>query len=120
VTGVIDLVLLGDVDLLVREAEDPESRQRLRRMGFEVEGLPRVVAARDRLARAIDRRWIVTYERARQRYGRGIAAVRERVCQGCYVTLPTSVSRQVVGTGPNARPGPPGLCASCGRILYWG
>lgn len=114
-----DLVLLGDVDLLLREVEAGGARQRLRKLGFVLDGVPRLVAARDRLARAIDRRWMVGYERARQRYGRGIAAVRERVCLGCFVTLPTSAARPVAETRAAEITGAPGLCASCGRILYW-
>ena len=113
------LVLLGDVDLLMREAEAPGSRQRLRKLGFALDGLPKLVAARERLARGIERRWIVGYERARQRYGRGIAAVRDRVCLGCFVTLPTSAMRPAAEPGAPEITGAPSVCASCGRILYW-
>ena len=113
-TALGQLVHLGDLDLLLHEARDEASRVRLRKLGFELEGLERLQAARERLASAIERRWMVMYERARQRYGRGVAAVRERVCQGCFVTLPTSSA---------SRPGAsevPGLCASCGRVLFRG
>ena len=37
--------------------------------------------------------------------------MRERVCLGCFVTLPTSASP---GVGESLT-----LCESCGRILYW-
>jgi predicted nucleic acid-binding Zn-ribbon protein len=120
VSALAGLVLLGDVDLLLREVEADGSRQRLRKLGFVLDGVPRLVAARERLARAIDRRWMVGYERARQRYGRGIAAVRDRVCLGCFVTLPTSASRPAAEARDAEVNGAPGLCASCGRILYWG
>jgi predicted nucleic acid-binding Zn-ribbon protein len=113
------LVLLGDLDLLLREVEAAGSRQRLRKLGFVLDGVPRLMAARERLARGIERRWMVGYERARQRYGRGIAAVRDRVCLGCFVTLPTSAARPPADAGTPDVMGAPGLCASCGRILYW-
>ncbi|MEK7824080.1 MAG: hypothetical protein AAB290_03455 [Candidatus Eisenbacteria bacterium] len=113
-TALGQLVYLGDLDLLLREARDEASRLRLRKLGFELAGLERLEAARERLAAAIERRWMVMYERARQRYGRGVAAVRERVCQGCFVTLPTSVASRP-GAGET-----PGLCESCGRVLFWG
>jgi len=125
VTALGRLVHLGDLDLLLREVRDPESRARLRKLGFDLSGLAALEAARERLARAIERRWMVLYERARQRYGRGVAAVRERVCLGCFVTLPTSAApqRPVIDAGPGGSPpgagDAPGLCASCGRILYW-
>jgi len=118
-TALADLVLLGDLDLLLREVEAAGSRQRLRKLGFAVDGVPRITAARERLARGIERRWMFGYERARQRYGRGIAAVRERVCLGCFVTLPTSAARPAAEAGAPEVMGAPGLCASCGRILYW-
>ena len=108
------LVHLGDLDLLLGEVRNEASRLRLRKLGFELAGLDRLGSARERLAAAIERRWMVMYERARQRYGRGVAAVRERVCQGCFVTLPTSAASQP-GAGET-----PGLCASCGRVLFWG
>ena len=112
-TALAQLIHLGDVDLLLREVRDAASGLRLRKLGFELRGQSRLEAARERLAAAIERRWMVAYERARLRYGRGIAAVRERVCLGCFVTLPTSAA---------CRPGggeTPGLCQSCGRVLFW-
>lgn len=113
------LVLLGDLDLLARELDAADSRQRLRKLGFSLEGAARLPAAREKVARTVEPRWITSYERARQRYGRGIAAVRERVCLGCFVTLPTSAARPAAdGEGVEVA-GPPGLCASCGRVLYW-
>jgi predicted nucleic acid-binding Zn-ribbon protein len=107
------LVHLGDLDLLLAELQEPASRTRLKKIGLGAERLERLETARQRTAAAVDRRWTVAYERARQRYGRGIAAVRDRVCLGCFVTLPTT-----------ARPRPgepeaPTICESCGRILYW-
>jgi len=122
VSALAGLVLLGDLDLLARELEGADSRQRLRKLGFALDGLPRLAAARERVARAVEPRWMTSYERARQRYGRGIAAVRDRVCLGCFVTLPTSAARPAAGGADGAAgevTGPPGLCASCGRILYW-
>ena len=112
-TALARLVHLGDLDLLLREVRDAESCLRLRKLGFELGGESKIEAARKRLAAAIERRWMVPYERARQRYGRGIAAVRERVCLGCFVTLPTSVASRP-GAGET-----PGLCESCGRVLIW-
>lgn len=106
------VVLLNDLDAMIREAEDERSRARLRKLGFGVEGLARVQAARARLAETTDRRWLLAYERVRQRYGRGVAAVRERVCSGCFVTLPTTARPR--GEGDSLQ-----ICESCGRLLYW-
>ena len=107
------IALLADLDSMIREAQNPESRARLRKLGLDLEGLPRLMAARGRLAEAIDRRWTASYERTRQRYGRAVAAVRERVCSGCFVTLPTTARPRAVDSTT------PQHCESCGRILYW-
>ena len=106
------VVLLSDLDALSREAQDEKARARLRKLGFSLDGLPRLLTARNRLAEATDRRWIYAYERVWQRYGRGVAAVRERVCSGCFMTLPTIARPRVDSSALQ-------LCESCGRILYW-
>jgi predicted nucleic acid-binding Zn-ribbon protein len=85
----------------------------LRKLAFDLEGIARVEAARTRIVDGIDRRWTMPYERTRQRYGRAVAAVRERVCSGCFVTLPTTARPR---TGDASTPQ---MCESCGRILYW-
>ncbi len=107
------IALLADLDSMIREAQHAESRARLRKLGLDLEGLPRLMAARGRLAESIDRRWTSSYERTRQRYGRAVAAVRERVCSGCFVTLPTTARPR----GGDAAT--PQHCESCGRLLYW-
>ncbi len=89
------LVRLHDLDLLRQQAGDAAA------------GLER---ARTRLVGPLEPRWLHIYERARGRYGRGVAAVRGRVCQGCHITLPTSAL-----PAPDA----PKMCESCGRILCW-
>jgi predicted nucleic acid-binding Zn-ribbon protein len=113
-TSLTRLVRLGDLDLLLQEARDPGSRVRLRKLGFRLEGVVGLESARERLAGSIGERWMAVYERARHRYGLGVAVVRQRVCQGCFITLPTCATS---GTGAGETPG---LCACCGRVLFWG
>lgn len=107
------LVLLHDLDLLLRELEDPASRQRLRRLGLPADGEGRLRGARERLASAIEPRWLHLYERARARYGRGLAAVRDHVCSGCHVRLP------VVARPREGAEALPTSCPGCGRLLSW-
>lgn len=106
------MVLLSDLDSLIREAQDENARARLRKLGFALDGLPRLLAARQRLIETTDPRWVQVYERVRQRYGRGLAAVRERVCSGCFVTLPMTAR-------PRSDSQVLQICESCGRLLYW-
>lgn len=106
------VVLLGDLDALIREVGNPACRARLRKLGFELEDSARLVAARGRVIEVMERRWMLAYERAFHRYGRAVVPVRDRVCSGCFVTLPT-VAR------PRAAAQTLHVCQSCGRILYW-
>lgn len=107
------LVLLHDLDLLLHELEDAAARQRLRKLGLPAEGGERLRAVRERLAAAIEPRWLHHYERARARYGRGLAAVRGHVCTGCHVRLPvTARPREGAESLPT-------ICPGCGRLLSW-
>ncbi len=105
------LLELHDLDLQLSEARAPAAIARLRKLGFEPSGPAALERARHRLVAAAERRWLQHYERALQRYGRAVVGVRERVCLGCFVTLPTSAAP---GDGETLT-----LCESCGRILYW-
>ncbi len=104
------MIHLHDLDLLLEQARDPAIRLRARGLGFDLSGLPALERARDQLHARLDRRWLNVYERAQRRYGRAVATVRDRVCQGCFITLPTSATPTPEGLG---------VCESCGRLLYW-
>jgi hypothetical protein len=103
---------LNDLDLLLEMANDPACRARLARMGFAFDGVAALERERARLVGTLDRRWARPYERSLARYGRGVTLVQGRVCQGCFVTLPTSAA-------PPPGEGDLHLCEGCGRLLYW-
>lgn len=105
------LLELHDLDLQLAEARNPGTVARLRKLGFEPLGPAALERARPRLLAGAERRWVQHYERALQRYGRGLVGMRERVCLGCFVTLPTSAAP---GVGETLT-----LCQSCGRIICW-
>ena len=104
------LIEIHDLDLLLEQLRDAGTSRRLGAAGFAAGPVGTAERARARLTASLDRRWVTLYERALRRYGRGMIAVRDRVCQGCHLTLPTSA--QPV-------PGMPMLCVGCGRLLYW-
>jgi hypothetical protein len=110
VSGWSALVQLHDLDLLLEEAHAPGHRRRAQNVGLEFPGIPALERLRAQLHARLDRRWLHVYERARHRYGRAVVPVRERVCQGCFITLPTSAA---------ANTDAPTVCESCGRILIW-
>jgi hypothetical protein len=105
------LLELHDLDLQLAEARHPATVAKLRKLGFEPVDPTPLERVRARLLAGVERRWVQHYERALQRYGRGVVGMRERVCLGCRVTLPTSAAP---GVGESLT-----LCESCGRILYW-
>jgi len=102
---------LQDLDQLLELASDPACRARLGRAGFNFDGLSSLERERTRIVAALEHRWASLYERSLGRYGRGVTLVRERVCQGCFVTLPTSAA-------PPPGEGGLHLCEGCGRLLY--
>ena len=111
-SGTRPLLHLHDLDLLLGEKRDPELATRLRRAGLALGDPAPIEKARQRMLGQLESRWRHHYERALRRYGAAVATVRGRVCQGCFMTLPSSAS-----------PGDSeavSLCESCGRILYWG
>ncbi len=106
-----ELLELHDIDLMLRMIGKDACRSRLKRMGLGFDDPERLTRRRDRLAARIEPRWMAVYERAYGRYGRGVVAVRDRVCMGCFITLPTSSTPDVHDTLTQ--------CESCGRLLYW-
>jgi predicted nucleic acid-binding Zn-ribbon protein len=105
------LLQLHDLDLALGELRDARNVAKLRKLGYDVRDATALGRVRTRLLATVERRWLNHYERAQRRYGRAVAVVRDRVCQGCFITLPTSAS-------PSADECVT-LCESCGRILYW-
>lgn len=103
---------LHDLDQLLILLCDEARVAELRRCGYVLGEGSALERERAKLAAGIDRRWLGWYERSLGRYGRGLTLVRERVCQGCFVTLPTS-------TAPAPGEGHLHLCENCGRLLYW-
>lgn len=111
-TDVNPVLELHDLDQLLRFVGDDEAAAGLRRIGFSLGGVPALGRERERLVARIDRRWLGWYERSLGRFGRGVTLLRDRVCQGCFVTLPTSAN-------PPPGEGHLHLCENCGRLLYW-
>jgi predicted nucleic acid-binding Zn-ribbon protein len=107
------LMRLHDLDMLLRDYCETASRGALEGSGFQITGLEQLERTRDELARTIDRRWLHRYESALRRYGRAVVPVKDRVCLGCFVTLPSSASPPTEGSDELL------VCESCGRILYW-
>lgn len=107
------LVELQDLDLMIRDARDPEASGEEENLGFSLKNLETLQTARARLAEQIGPRWLSLYERLSKRYGRAVVPVQDRVCLGCFVTLPTSMAPKKLEDSEIQ------VCENCGRILYW-
>jgi len=108
------LVTLQDLDVMIKEASDPNSMKQEEQMGFKLEGLEKLKSARKRIADKIAPWVLDVYERVSKRYGRAVVPVGNGgVCLGCFVTLPTSSGSTGMEHKELQR------CENCGRILYW-
>jgi predicted nucleic acid-binding Zn-ribbon protein len=104
------LVLLQDLDLLIRDASDPKQAAEVHRLGFRTEGMDGLKTARAQLAATLEPRTLRLYEQVARRFaGRALVPVKNRICLGCSGVLPTgrpTDSDRILA------------CQSCGRILY--
>jgi len=105
------LVALQDLDLMIREAKDPERATHEEELGFPLDGVEKLVKTRERLAKQIDERLLQTYERMSRRFVRVVVPVERSVCQGCRMSLPTSTAKNSSSLAIEN-------CENCGRILY--
>jgi len=107
------LFRLQDLDIMIREAQDPETKSAEEKIGFRLSALDGLLAARARLAEKIHPADLRLYERIARRHSHAIVPVDGRICLGCYMALPTSAVS--LTTDPDHIR----TCESCGRILYW-
>ena len=103
------LVALQDLDLMLKEIED------VKELGFDVntEGHSTLNRAREELVEKIKKPLLGQYERLRRRYKRAIVPVKEDICLGCFMKLPTAI------TADGRADKDVLLCEGCGRFLYW-
>lgn len=106
------LVALQDLDLMIREAKDPERANREEELGFPLGGVEKLERTRERLAKQVDDRLLQMYERMSRRYARVVVPVEGRVCLGCFMGLPTATTRKDSSSTTVEN------CENCGRILY--
>lgn len=104
------LIMLQDVDLMIREMTDQKTASQMSRIGFEVDAVDNLQKARDDLAKKINAELVSTYDRLMKRYPRAIVPVRNSICLACFLKQPTRYS----GADDAIR-----FCSHCNRILYF-
>ena len=108
-----NLVSLQDLDEMISEAEDTDILHQQEELGFEIKGLEKLKAARQELMDKVPPDVLTHYKKIIKRYGRAIAPVRESICLGCFITIPTALSSKEIGNQVLRN------CENCGRFLYW-
>jgi uncharacterized protein len=104
---------LQDLEMMLREAEDTTAKKREEDMGFDLHGIEKLKAVRDKWRTQCDPRDLRIFDRIIKRHPRAIVPVEDRICLGCYMALPTSVNPTVTDQDRLL------TCENCGRILYW-
>ena len=107
------LATFQDLELMIQEAQDPALIGQEKSLGFAVAGLDQLKERRDVLAAEISKQDMRHYKRIRRGFDRAVVLVIDKICHGCFQTLPTSRTRMVEEEGPLP------TCESCGRILLW-
>ncbi|OVE78750.1 hypothetical protein BVY01_04555 [bacterium I07] len=102
------LILLQDILLMLKEAEEEEKQ-----MGFKVEAREKLEKVRDDLAITIKPPLLGTFKRLCGKHRRSVVPVRNETCLGCFAKLPTSYVTRTRDDDSIF------TCEQCGRILYW-
>jgi predicted nucleic acid-binding Zn-ribbon protein len=106
------LVSLQDLDTLIRETQDEKRRTELESLGFSMDNLEPLHAARQKLTGRIDPRYLRTYDRLNAKYGRAVVPVENKTCLVCFQSVPPSFFSEITADRPVK------VCENCGRILY--
>jgi len=104
------LIMLQDLDLMMREMTDKKTATQLSRIGFEVEAVENLTEARNELAKKVEPEVLAIYGRLMERFQRAIVPVRNNTCLACFVKLPT----KYVATDEKMH-----RCNHCNRFLYF-
>ena len=104
------LILLQDLDLMIREMSDKTTAKQMTRIGFEIEAVDSLIQAREDLARKVNPELLASYGRLMERGSRAVVPVRKGVCLACFIKLPTRYS----GGDEKLL-----LCHNCHRFLYF-
>ncbi len=104
------LVALQDLDQMIREVEDAETSAELENLGFSLDGVEKLRAARETLCSRIRPQLLSRYQRVSRSLDRCVVPVIDELCTGCFARIPTSFryEKNAVLT-----------CENCGRMLYF-
>lgn len=104
------LIMLQDLDLMIREMSDQATARQMSRIGFEIDRVDSLQRAREELARKISPDLLSSYTRLMERGQRAIVPMRNNVCLACFIKQPTRYSggeEKILH------------CHNCNRFLYF-
>lgn len=104
------IIILQDLDLMIREMGDQKTASQLRKFGFALDESSKLVEARREIAAGIDRDVLAAYDRLMSRYPRAVVPVKNGICLACFIKQPTQLSAADL---EKVR-----FCEQCKRILY--
>jgi predicted nucleic acid-binding Zn-ribbon protein len=104
------IIILQDLDLMIREMSDQKTASQLRKIGFEIDESGKLLETRAEIASQIDRAILNAYERLMQRYPRAVVPMKNGICLACFIKQPTQLSAADL---EKVR-----FCEQCKRILY--
>lgn len=104
------IIILQDLDLMIREMSDQKTADELRRIGFALDEAGRLQQAREEIASKVDKSVLGAYERLMRKYPRAVVPVKNGTCLACFIKQPTQYSASDTETIR--------FCEQCKRILY--
>ncbi len=105
------LVALQDLDIMIKEVEEKKTSDKLKNMGFQLDGLEELQKARAKLAGKIPQALRNRYEKLAGHYSMAIIPVTDDRCLGCFTKLPTSFFSSAYSSELLT-------CENCGRLLF--
>jgi predicted nucleic acid-binding Zn-ribbon protein len=104
------VIILQDLDLMIAEATDSQASAKLSQLGFTMDHVEKLQAARADVVKRLSREVMRHYERLSKRYTHRVVPVQANICLGCFMAQPTQFSSETNNTLRS--------CQSCSRILY--
>lgn len=104
------LIMLQDLDLMIRELGDDANLSTEKKMGFSLEQLHTLQKARTDLAAKVEPALLGRYVKLYERYKRAVVGVKNNTCLACFLKQPTQYSTEQMDEIRT--------CDHCNRILY--
>jgi predicted nucleic acid-binding Zn-ribbon protein len=107
------LIMLTDVCFMLDDLKSGKMTDEEKELGFKLGQEEKLQEAEKDLRSQIEGRWLGHFDRIRTKYSHPVVPVRNNVCHGCFLTLPTSMpSKERINQEVM-------LCNNCARFLYW-